>query len=116
MDDEKNEICCFGCNKIIVNKPWMTVNYPNDNIIFHTCDYLCSMKLDRKLGSGNYWDNIVNKEDFTGKDFLRPIVPKKQKEYLTDLQKEIRDEQIEFDKIERFWENISDESSEDNFE
>ena len=116
MEEEKTQIICFGCDKIIVNKPWMTVNYKNDNIIFHTCNYLCSAKLDKKLGAGNYWDKIENKEDFTGELFIRPVVHKKQKTYLTDIQKEIRDEQIEFDKIEKLWENISDDSSEDNFE
>jgi len=117
MEEENHEILCYGCNKVIETKPWMSVDYPDDKIMFHVCDYLCSVKLHNKLGSGNYWDKIVNKEDFIGIDFLRPTIPiVKKKTYLSDVQIEVINEQKEFNKMESYWENNSDISSEDNFQ
>ncbi len=103
------EMKCFHCNKSLTNKPWLTVAYPKDEITFHSCSYLCSRVLQCKLR--NYGDYIVNKEDFTGRDFLRPVLNISKKKDITtgfgmnDIRNEIRMEEERIQSIEKEYEN-----------
>ena len=61
--EDKNIIssCCFHCNGLIQEKPWMTVK--RNDITYNSCGYSCSVKLSSIIGSG-YWKDVINKEDF----------------------------------------------------
>ena len=114
--DEKIIPQCYGCKCTFNQKPWMIVDFKKDNIQFYTCSYICTNKLNNHLKT-SYWEHIVNKEDFTGRDFLRPITKIKKKSDITAGfgMKEIRDEiQIEerrIQQIENEWEYSSDDGS-----
>ena len=57
---------CFICKREVEGKPWISVDM---GFIYHGCSYLCSKQLNDELGE-NYWDNVINKEDF---DVPRPV-------------------------------------------
>tara|TARA_B100000902_G_C27287449_1_gene905208 strand:+ start:1197 stop:1556 length:360 start_codon:yes stop_codon:yes gene_type:complete len=108
MDTEKEEIRCFHCNETFKKKPWLILSFDNGDIMYHTCSYLCTTHLNHKLNM-NYSDNIVNKEDFTGRDFLRPVINKSPKKDITtgfdmhEIRNEIKIEEERIQCIEDEW-------------
>jgi len=52
---------CNSCNSIKEGKPWLSVNFPRKT--YHTCSYLCNIKM-RDVLPRNYYNLIINKEDF----------------------------------------------------
>tara|TARA_B100000686_G_C16775258_1_gene967990 strand:+ start:2033 stop:2413 length:381 start_codon:yes stop_codon:yes gene_type:complete len=61
-DEENDEIKCLKCNKVIDEKPWITIRF-NEGCNVYGCSYLCANQFRELIGFG-YWNYIVNKEDF----------------------------------------------------
>lgn len=107
---------CYGCSCTFDRKPWLIVDFKEDDIQYYTCSYICTNKLNKHLKI-SYWDHIVNKEDFTGRDFLRPITKIKNKSDITvgfdmeEIRNEILSEEKRIQQIEKDWECSSDDGS-----
>ena len=61
-EEAQNRIQCIHCKSIIEGKPWITVFHKEKYI--YGCKYMCSKQLACHIGHG-YWENVVNKEDFS---------------------------------------------------
>ena len=107
---------CLHCKKEIIGKPWISVQTKNG--IVYGCSYTCSSNLKCYIGSG-YWKDVINKEDFNEP---RPVINSSEKENITfddlsEIKKEILEEEERVRKIEEDYENYSsDYSDEENFE
>tara|TARA_Y100000389_G_scaffold199154_1_gene237000 strand:- start:5062 stop:5430 length:369 start_codon:yes stop_codon:yes gene_type:complete len=97
---------CIHCKKFINGKSWLSVNY--EGIIYNACNYSCGVQMHQYVGS-NYWDKIINKEDFNEP---RPVIPTTTKVDITtgfDME-EIRSEiEQEEERIRKIEENYEDE-------
>ena len=62
-ETQTNEVRCLCCQKLIEEKPWITLSCDNGDFHIHGCSYLCSKHVGKYMG-GPYWDKVVNKEDF----------------------------------------------------
>ena len=111
LEEEENGFYCFHCKKELHEKPWIIVDYPEDNYTVYGCGYLCSTNLKFHLGTG-YWKNVINKEDFPGP---RPVSKFYIKKDITAnfgievIQAEIKEEEERVAKIENEYNYSSDE-------
>jgi len=84
---------CFHCEKAIEGKSWIhlenIIEEKDDGYIRverHICDYSCYKRLSEESRlPKNMWSHLVNKDDFLGRDMIRPVInhKKKQFEYLS---------------------------------
>lgn len=64
-EETNNNVQCIHCKQEIIGKPWITVSIPDrDEYNISCCKYLCARNLKYYIGNG-YWDNVINKEDFS---------------------------------------------------
>lgn len=113
--ENKNVIYnCDTCSKC-KNNYFINLNINNENK--YICSYLCSKDLHLKYGK-NYWDYLVNKEDFN-KYPTPPIYSKKQEYFKLDISPydidriDYYNEMVEEDKRVSELENCSDSSLSD---
>lgn len=114
VDEEFNyKLQCIHCKSLLKGKPWMSVNY--ENKVYNACNYSCGVKMGNYVGP-NYWDKIINKEDFSEP---RPVFPKNKKIDITtgfgmdEIRYEIKEEDDRMKKIEEDYINESLTSDED---
>ena len=114
--DEKITPQCYGCKCTFNEKPWMIVDFKGDNIQYYTCSYICTNQLNQHLKT-SYWEHIVNKDDFTGSDFLRPTLNIKNRSDITasfdmkEIRDEIKREETRIEQIEKEWGYSSEDGS-----
>ena len=114
MKNEKIQYECDTCSKC-TKKYFINLNIKGKNK--YICSYLCSKNLHGKYGK-NYWDNLVNVEDFN--KYPQPIITKKKVEKFKieispwDIERlEYYNEMLEEDKRVEALENRSDGSYSD---
>lgn len=119
IDNQENDdvfnynLQCIHCKSIINGKAWLSVKY--ENKIYKACNYSCSVKMGNYVGP-NYWDKIINKEDFNEP---RPVLHyKKNKIDITtgfgmdDIRREIEEEERRIYELEQIYENNSNSDEE----
>ena len=122
MDDNNNdnnvdgETRCLNCNKEIEGKPWITVQCDPEFIV-HGCSYLCSNDFRCLIGT-NYWNNVVNKEDFNEPRPVYNYTNRMKKDITTgfgmeQIRNEIMDEELRMKLIEEDYENESSDYDSD---
>ena len=60
-EDQCNSIQCLNCKRVIDGKPWIIVQLDDKHV--YGCSYTCSRDF-RELNGTDYWNNVMNKEDF----------------------------------------------------
>ena len=64
--------CGYNCDKCSKNNSTYFIHMNIENDDKYICSYICSKDMHETYGK-NYWDNVVNLEDF---NHLRPIIKK----------------------------------------
>lgn len=105
---------CIHCKSILNGKPWLSVRY--ENKIYNACNYSCGVNMGNYVGP-NYWDKIINKEDFSEP---RPVLQyKKNKIDITtgfgmdEIRREIEEEEKRINELEQNFENSISNSDEE---
>ena len=114
MDNEKVLYECDKCSKC-TPKYFINLNIEDENK--YICSYLCSKNMHETYGK-NYWDNLVNVDDFN--KYPQPITDNKKVEKFKieispwDIERlEYHNEMLEEDKRVEALENCSDSSYSD---
>ena len=113
-ETQTNEVRCLCCQKLIEGKPWIIVE--KDSMVYG-CSYRCGIQFKTLIGN-NYWDDVVNKEDFNEP---RPVYGYTNRQStkdittgfgMTEIRDEITKEEIRIQMIEDEYENdsVSDDS------